>query len=313
MKDIRLLWVYTSTMQPNGPGVKPHSHADYYQVLCMLDGTLNVELGEEEYLLHVGDIVVVPKGVTHRFWNEASVPSHYYDIKFTVLNRQLNQLLDAVEEHILQDSFSFQLVDQIAKEYMHGQILKDESASAALLTLLFAMTSSVRHSEKEEYIIDTTGYTALSKKVIAYLSDHYSESLSLDDISNGVGTTKNYLCNAFKRNTGITIIDCLNMIRIRKAAELIVYSDLPLAQVAQMCGYVSTSHFNRVFLRYVGVPPGQCRRAYPYDVLLRENKFEKGTNAFMYNVLAGKTIPQDVITEFERNKAESNDSFDDIK
>ena len=313
MKDIRLLWVYTSTMQSKGPGVKPHSHDDYYQMLCMLEGTLNFAFDNKEYLLSAGDIAFIPKGATHRFWNDSSDSAYYYDLKFTVLNRQLTQVLDALDDWVFHDGFYFQLVDQIAKEYMHGQILKDESASATLMTLLFALTSNIRCSEKEEYIIDTTGYTPLSKKVIAYLSDHYSENLSLDDISKGVGTTKNYLCNAFKRNTGITIIDCLNMIRIRKAAELIVYSDLPLAQVAQMCGYVSTSHFNRVFLRYVGVPPGQCRRAYPYDVLLRENKFEKGTNDFMYNVLAGKTIPQHVITEFERSKAEKNEPSDDIK
>ena len=150
-------------------------------------------------------------------------------------------------------------------------------------------------------MIDTLGYNKLSKRVIAFLTDHYGENLSLDDISAGVGVTKNYLCNAFKLNTNITIVDCLNMIRIRKAAEQIVYSDLPLTQIAQMCGYVSASHFNRVFMRYVGMPPGQCRRAYAYD-MAGENTRLPGS--FISSVLSGKPITQDMIREFESRKAE---------
>ena len=114
-----------------------------------------------------------------------------------------------------------------------------------------------------------------------------------------MGVTKNYLCNAFKSNTGITIVDCLNMIRIRKAAEQIVYSDLPLAQVAQMCGYVSVSHFNRVFMRYVGMPPGQCRRAYAYDVTGEDTLVPGG---FISSVLTGRPITPEIIREFENRK-----------
>jgi len=96
------------------------------------------------------------------------------------------------------------------------------------------------------------------------------------------------------------------MIRIRRAAELIVYSDHSLSQVASMCGYASVSHFNRVFLKYVGITPGQCRRAYPADILF--GNFSKGSapndqpNRFVYSALAHKRITPEVIREFDKNK-----------
>ena len=99
------------------------------------------------------------------------------------------------------------------------------------MTLIYHLTQYERRCDEQTIgIIDIEGCSQQVKKVITFLSDHYAENLSLDNISEGVGISKTYLCNTFKKNTNITIIDCLNMIRVRKAAELIVYSDFPLSQ-----------------------------------------------------------------------------------
>ena len=97
----------------------------------------------------------------------------------------------------------------------------------------------------------------------------------------------------------MTIFDCLKLIRIRKAAELLVYSDLSLNQIAQMCGLVSASHFNRVFMHYVGIPPGQCRRAYAYNLLAGAGDTQRSADSFMYSVLADKAISPEIINSFE--------------
>lgn len=299
MKDLQLLWVYNSQMQ-TGTLVKNHSH-DYYHLVEVLNGRMNFVLGDREYLLQKGDMVLVHKGTNHRFWNEQPETVHFTEIKFTVLGQSLSQMLAATDEKIIHDDFSSSLVQMVAQEYQFNRNLKDDAAQAALKTLVQHLTAHARQlTQAETGVIDTAGYSKLSKRVIEYLTQHYPENLSLDDISNGVGITKNYLCNAFKQNTGITIIECLNMIRIRKAAEQIVYSDLPLTQVAQMCGYVSASHFNRVFMRYMGLPPGQCRRAYSFDLV---NNSNRAADSFMYSVLAGKSINTAVINDYEHRKA----------
>lgn len=303
IKEVQLLWVYYSQMQ-KGTLVKSHSH-DYFHLVNVTRGKMRFVLDDREYILEAGDIVLAHKGVNHKFWNDFEEEVNFYEVKFTVLSQSLSQMLTNSDTCVIRDSFAQQLVAHLAGEYMQNRTLKDEAAVAALKTLVLYLTSEIRHETQEEPgVIDTTGYSKLSKRVIAYLSEHYPENLSLDDISAGVGITKNYLCNAFKLNTGITIIECLNMIRVRKAAEQIVYSDLPLTQVAQMCGYVSASHFNRVFMRYVGIPPGQCRRAYSYDLV---NKSTRAPGSFMYSVLAGKSITTAIIDDFEQRKREEKD------
>ena len=255
---------------------------------------------DQEFNLRQGDLVLVPQYTQHYFTNETNETVDYYEVKFTVLSRALSQMLPECQPCLPADPFAACLVEHIAQEYMHSRTLCDESASAALETLVFHLTTQSRLiSHRQPDVIDTTGYTPLARRVVDYLSEHFSQPITLDDVSNGVKTSKNYLCNAFKRVTGVTILDCLNMIRIRKAAELIVYSDLPLNQVAQMCGYVSASHFNRVFARYVGIPPGQCRRAYSVDLLSKKEQAPRHPNSFMYSVLAGKSITPALFNHFE--------------
>ena len=295
MKTTQLLWVYQSYMAPNG-GAKPHTH-EYCHMLCIRKGGLRFTIENECFLLKEGNIVIVPKGCVHSFRNELPQTTDYYEIKFSILSRSVEQTMQDCGQFVWDDPFACRLVEHIAAEYQHRRTFRDESAAAALNTLLYHLTSDSRLlAQSEPQIIDTTGYTPLSKKTINFLCAHYNENLTLDDVSSGIGISKNYLCNAFKRNTGMTVLDCLNMIRVRKAAELIVYSDLPLNLVAQQCGYVSTSHFNRIFSHYAGIPPGQCRRAYSFSLVEQPHRT---SGAFMYSVLAGKSISPRTINDFE--------------
>ena len=210
----------------------------------------------------------------------------------------MDRILSRSSEGPFRDSFVTQLISHIAREYRLNKAMKDDAAAVALETLIYHLTAEMREGDSSR-IIDTSGYSELSRRVIDYLTEHYDETISLDDISQCVGITKTYLCNAFRKNTGMTIFDCLKLIRIRKAAEFLVYSDLSLNQIAQMCGLVSASHFNRVFMHYVGIPPGQCRRAYAYNLLAGAGDTQRSADSFMYSVLAGKAISPEIINSFE--------------
>lgn len=298
IKNNQLLWVYHSRLQPNC-GLKSHGH-EYYHLLCVDSGCLDFTLDNDRFTLDPGDLVLVPKGGMHSVQNSSNIPATYYEIKFTILSQPLSQAMLCFNPCVRGDRFAFSLVEHIAREYLNCMALKDDSAASALSTLVFHLTAEsrlIRTGEPE--VIDTTGFSPLAKKVVNFLCAHYAENVNLDKVSAGVGISKNYLCNAFKGSTGLTILDCLNAIRIRKAAELIVYSDLPLPQVSQMCGYISVPHFNRVFSRYVGLPPGQCRRAYSADMRMDMNLPRRSSNSFMYSVLAGKSISPNTINSFE--------------
>ncbi|GGX21061.1 hypothetical protein GCM10007242_30290 [Pigmentiphaga litoralis] len=48
--------------------------------------------------------------------------------------------------------------------------------------------------------------------------------------------------------------------RVDRAKEHLRQSDLPLSQIAAVCGFADQSHFTRVFTRLVGTGPATWRR-----------------------------------------------------
>lgn len=297
MDRLQILWVTRSNLNP-GAGVKPHLHP-YFHMFHLTEGSIHFTAGGNTYQLQPGNTILVPPGTEHAYRNNGQLNVEYLEIKFTLGQSPFPDGYIPFTDDILAQ----RLFVQILKEFSEVGSLADDAAAAYLTALLEFMNRDNRLQAQPRQFkhLDASGCSELSQKIIHYLEAHYSEDLSLDALAAAMGYNKSYLCVAFKKDTNQTILDCLNMVRIRKAAELIVYSDLSLAQVSLMCGFSSVSHFNRVFLKYAGITPGQCRRAYPADILFGFTKnVDAKKNYFMYSVLAQKRISLDTITEVDK-------------
>ena len=272
-------------------------------------GSFRFVVDNKAYDLASGQTLLVSPGVEHSYTNETKKHGKYSEIKFSATS----PISEDSRMQITDSQLVSMLFHQIIREYADLNSLADEPAAAYLSALLQAMQQDRRYQKRQSpqfRHVDASGYSELSQKIIHYLESHYSKDLSLDDLALAMDYNKSYLCVAFKKDTRQTILDCLNMIRIRKAAELIVYSDHSLSQVAEMCGFSSVSHFNRVFLKYAGITPGQCRRAYPPNILFssknQPRKSSSRSNAFMFNALAQKRITLDMIHALDDRKSQTD-------
>jgi AraC-like DNA-binding protein len=247
--------------------------------------------GSRHYSLQQGQCILIPPHTEHSYSNETPETVDYLEIKFTAAS--------SIPLRISDSALAGSLFRQVVQEYPLLGRLADKPAAVYMSALLCAIAEQDRLQEATCFqYVDASAFGELARSVIRYLEAHYQQDLRLDDIAAAIGHNKSYLCVAFKKDTGFTILDCLNTIRIRRAAELIVYSDHGFAQVADMCGFTSVTHFNRVFLKYVGITPGQCRRAYPANILFGTGDGSANpSNRFMYSVLAHKTITPKMIRD----------------
>ena len=294
MKKAQILWVSRSYATPL-EGVKKHMHP-FCHMIHIVRGTLRFVIDDKTHILNAGNCISIPKDTYHAYYNDENEAVEYLEIKFSNFKAPTNQQTQKV--YITNNELASGLFKQILKEYSRFGKRADNAAESYLLALLNLLDENERYQTNQEFkYITASDYSETSQSVIKYLEAHYNEDVSLDSIARAMNLNKSYLCVAFKKDTQLTILDCLNTIRIRRAAELIVYSEYNLTQVAEACGFASTSHFNRVFLKYVGITPGQCRRAYPVDILIYpENAREiERTNNFMYSVLAQKLISPTMI------------------
>ena len=93
-----------------------------------------------------------------------------------------------------------------------------------------------------------------------YLAEHFGDSgLSLEMVSEQIGTTGPYLSHLFSSHLSCGFLDYLNRYRISQARKLLKATDLTVAEIGLKCGFNSPQSFIRVFKKYVGRTPGQYR------------------------------------------------------
>ena len=269
-------------------------------MVLILRGQDQFVVAEHPITLNEGQCLIIPPDTEHTFSNTTENNTEHLELKFTITNPAMHARVLRVSNQVLENDLANALFKHILHEYATQCNPADDAPAAYLTALLHALTEEDRHQSPRQFTyVDASGCSNLAQRVIRYLEAHYAEDISLDTLAAALGYNKTYLCGVFKKDTDLTILDCLNTIRIRRAAELIVYSDHSLSQVSELCGFSSVSHFNRVFLKYVGATPGQCRRAYPVDILFNENKAPKSnsTGSFMYSVLARKRFSPQAVRE----------------
>ncbi|WP_150273150.1 AraC family transcriptional regulator [Paenibacillus tepidiphilus] len=99
------------------------------------------------------------------------------------------------------------------------------------------------------------------ERIIQYLKDHYREEIVLKDMSQEFGISYSYMRKVVYELTGKSMIDYLNQLRIEKAKELLLDTDLTIKQIAAEVGYYNVQSFNRFFRKYEGMPPSGYKTA----------------------------------------------------
>ena len=92
-----------------------------------------------------------------------------------------------------------------------------------------------------------------------FVKDNYQEEITLPMIGEFVGLSESHFSRLFAKEMGENFIDYLTKIRITKAKELFVTTNLKVYEIAEKVGYTSAEHFSRIFKRYTGESPSNYK------------------------------------------------------
>ncbi|GFR38040.1 hypothetical protein PRECH8_13360 [Insulibacter thermoxylanivorax] len=98
-----------------------------------------------------------------------------------------------------------------------------------------------------------------SDRIIKYLEDHYHQDIIFEDMAKEIGISYSYMRKIVSETTGKSLIDCLNQLRIDKAKELLLDTELTISQIAEKVGYHNVQSFNRYFRKFEGMSPSNYR------------------------------------------------------
>ena len=151
---------------------------------------------------------------------------------------------------------------------------------------------------------------AAENSVLSYLYAHSAERLTLSSVAGAFFISESTLSKRLADTTGTTFSKLLSSIRIEKASDYLIYTDLNLDAISTLTGFVDASHLSKHFVAQVGVPPIKFRKIYSKSKTKfnRTNKnvaFEV-TDYIYKNYTAEKLNASQVAAQFGVSVAEMN-------
>lgn len=100
---------------------------------------------------------------------------------------------------------------------------------------------------------------SISATVIEYMQENMEHRITLDDLSRLISLEKSYFLRLFRKETGKTPIEMLIEMRLNKASDLILSTNLTVAEIAERCGYNTVSFFISEYKKRYGITPDAQR------------------------------------------------------
>ena len=102
----------------------------------------------------------------------------------------------------------------------------------------------------------------LARAAERLIRERSAEKFSLAALAAALHVDKSYLLRTFKCVTGSTPLEYHNRVRCEAARELLTRPELSVSYIASEVGYVSASHFSRIFRKLFGCTPTEYRDRY---------------------------------------------------
>jgi len=244
-----------------------HAHQDLAEALLICGGTGRYLVGETFYDVKAGDLLVYNSGVVHDEFCEEENAVFSYCLGVTGLHlpglRENALIADDAPPLFHTGTEAEDL--RLLCDMMYRALLEDRTGCEvlchhlmlALLDRVLQLTGDTPRPDRAE-----TEPKALGRQVQAYIDRHFSDPLTLQDIGKALHVSPYYLSHVFKETSGYSPTQYLLRRRIGEAQNLLISTDLPMAQIAEQVGFETQNYFNLQFSKHVGMPPGKYRESF---------------------------------------------------
>lgn len=179
----------------------------------------------------------------------------------TVKDRELAELLiNNPTENIIEAVFARHPVKcsdlhLFRREKLDAQIQRFQETGEANVELLTRIITLLRCAGEE----NPEG-NPLVDAVTAYISQNYAEDISVASLAEQLQTSRYYLSHLFKAETGISVTEYRNELRLTKAKQLLIHTSASISDIALQTGFCTASYFSEVFLKSEKISPSDYRK-----------------------------------------------------
>ena len=266
---IELIWGSLAKIK-RGQRMSSHSHA-CYQFYYILSGCSVFSIAGAKYNVKAGDYFLIPEQTVHETEETLCDELVSYEFKLKINDPDMINKLSFFRAPIADNGTVRKLLRYVVKSWNFKSEQNASYIDCILTSILMSFyVEELNHKRRDSRFIFTDSYNEITKDVILYIESHYSGAFSSIRLGQSLNYHKNYLSTVFHRETGYTIIDYLNLLRIRGAVIMFVYYDQDVSSTFESVGFQDISHFSRTFRKYTGISPREFKKTLANHSLERD-------------------------------------------
>lgn len=255
-----------------------HAH-DCWELNYVEKGSGNYFIEDKVFPVKEGDIFIFHNLVHHRAVSQKGMTMLVFTFnpKIIWLNQdEFRHLLSFYERY----SYFTGDKDKEQRDYRrilhHIRLIKKEwtekeecyqlmikSSLLGILGTLHRYQARKVKEEREGAASDTQLYQKKFERVrpvLEYLAKHFSEVVTMENIAKETLQSKSNITANFRQIMECTVFEYLDVLRVSESCMLLKTTDEPVTEIALKCGFNSSSYFNRVFKKTMGISPGEYRK-----------------------------------------------------
>jgi AraC-like DNA-binding protein len=260
------------------PGVmsRPHWHAQV-EVNYVLRGAVHYQMHGHTLRLEEGALALFWGGLPHQVIDTSNDPQ-FIAIHLPLVNFFRLRLPFAIQHRVIHgatllslapDKGDFYAFNRWSAYMRSGDDAKIEHAIDELLLRLeripFESFSLIDPQGTQTGKLDAVVPPPFSRvrQICDFINDNFRQDIDVSDIAIAADLHPKYAMNVFRRSTGMTLNEYLNLLRLSYAQALLInHDDANVLRVAMESGFGSLSAFNKSFRKISGKAPSDFRRVY---------------------------------------------------
>lgn len=229
---------------------------DFVDITYVISGQAEYTIDQTKYIVSSGDLLCIPYGSRRSAVCDPNSLMECYSVNGKIRNidgEDINLPLPLICNIGLHKDI-LNLYSNMNSVWMlkdPGYILRARGLYLMILQRYF----QILIYQKDTSIVDTR-----IKKALQYMSNHYSEPLTVRKMAEMLNLSDMYFGNLFKKETGMSFRNFLTIIRMNRAEEMLYSGEYKIHEIADACGFSDVFYFSRIFKKHRGIAPSDALR-----------------------------------------------------
>jgi AraC family transcriptional activator of pobA len=254
-----------------------HWH-EHLELIYMVSGEAVFDIGNQSFAVTAGDILFVNNGQLHSGYSIHNKGVDYYAIVYnpsllfgSALDTHQSQTIGPFlnGDHFLPnqiqktDSYYTEIKQWIVNtidEFKQKSFAYEVNIKAYLQLILVRF--SRQSSAEFTYSLKNIRQTEMLKPIFNYIETAYPDKISLEQAAKLVNLSTHHFCKSFKKATGRTFVEYLNIVRINEAERLLKRTELSITRIAEQVGFCNINYFDKVFKKVKKYQPSNARKQF---------------------------------------------------